>query len=596
MAFNSQISQQIAYPTRRLALVSTTAAGALAVLNGLASFQTISPVGSVFANITSPSLVYTIAIAIVSILVAVTFAAGWRTRAAQPYVARLSLVTGVLLLLHIGLSFFNARLGFGIFTPIAQLSTSLALVAALLAIALSNPDTTDRPVKAAQQRFRRSLVALAVAFYAVMIVGGFVTSTGAIRACAGDFPLCNGSIFPDQLVSLAGLQQVHRFTVLFVAFLIGSLFWQIARSRWQHAGIRMLSLALLVSFICQILSGAAFLFLPGVAIVAVVHQIFGTAAWASLIALACVAWHIPAEIRAVPQPVARPVWRQTIDDYIKLTKPGVISLLLLTTLATMYIAGTPSLWLVFWTMVGGYLSAGGANAINCYIDRDVDVLMGRTARRPIPSNRINPIHALMFGISLGIGSFVLMTVFVNLLSAALSLFALLFYVLVYTSWLKRTSMQNIVIGGAAGAIPPMIGWAAVTNNLSLLSLFLFLIIFYWTPPHFWALALIRRDDYARAGIPMLPVVQGDAETKKQILLYSILMIAITLLPTPLRLLGPIYLVGALVLGGIHMRYVMQLMSESANGSAWKLYRFSLLYLALLFCVMVLDAVVMRAMV
>lgn len=575
---------------RRLALAGTAAAGVLAVVSGIAGMRG-AQAGSTPAAVPN-GIIYWAAVLLAALFVVATAVLGWRARAAQPRLARLSLLTGALLIAHVALGIAAARLELPALTAVVQLSTALALVAVLLAVALGHAEAAAGPVKAGQQRFRRSLLTAGGAFYAVMLVGGLVTSTGATTACGQGFPLCNGTLLPPDLLSLAGLQQIHRVSVLIVALLLLSLLWQLARSRWANGTVRALSLALAGSFIGQVASGAAFVIFPGAALLALLHQIFGTAAWASLVALALVAWHVPGTSRITQ--AAQPAWRQTLNDYLKLTKPGVISLLLLTTLATMYIAGSPSLWLVFWTMVGGYLSAGGANAINCYIDRDVDVLMGRTARRPIPSNRINPTHALIFGVALGVLSFVLMVAFVNLLSAALSLFALLFYVLVYTSWLKRSSTQNIVIGGAAGAIPPMIGWAAVTGDVSLLSLFLFLIVFYWTPPHFWALALIRRDDYARAGIPMLPVVQGEGETKKQILLYSLIMIAITVLPTPLRLLGPIYLVGALVLGGIHMRYVMQLMGEAANGSAWKLYRFSLLYLALLFGVMVLDAVVMRA--
>jgi protoheme IX farnesyltransferase len=311
-----------------------------------------------------------------------------------------------------------------------------------------------------------------------------------------------------------------------------------------------------------------------------------------MVALILAAWNVPAQPRAV-RTETLPRWRQVLDDYYKLTKPGVISLLLLTTLTTMYVAGQPSLALVFWTMLGGYLMAGGANAINCYLDRDVDVLMGRTARRPIPSNRINATHALIFGLALGTLSFVIFGLFVNLLSASLSLFALLFYIFIYTKWLKRTSTQNIVIGGAAGAIPPMIGWTAVTGQISLLPILMFVIIFYWTPPHFWALALIRRDDYARAGIPMLPVVMGEQETKRQILLYTIIMIVTTLLPFFFQLLGPIYLVSALALNAIFLADTLRLIRATGTTGAWKLYKYSLLYLALLFAAMVLDAQVLR---
>jgi protoheme IX farnesyltransferase len=285
-----------------------------------------------------------------------------------------------------------------------------------------------------------------------------------------------------------------------------------------------------------------------------------------------------------------------VRDYVTLMKPRIISLLLLTTLAAMFVAAHKPLspWLVLWTMIGGALAAGGANAINMFLDRDVDALMGRTSRRPLPSSRITPVRALAFGLALNLLAFAVLALGANLLAAALAIGGSVYYVLVYTRMLKRTTPHNIVIGGAAGAAPPLVGWAAVTGDLSLGALFLFAIIFYWTPPHFWALALLRRADYARAGIPMLPVARGVAETKWQILLYTVMLIAVSVLPTPLRIMGPLYLVLALLLGARFLQYAIRLFRESGTASAWALYKYSLLYLALLFGAMVLDHMVMLA--
>ncbi len=291
-------------------------------------------------------------------------------------------------------------------------------------------------------------------------------------------------------------------------------------------------------------------------------------------------------------------WRAIVKDYVTLTKPRIISLLLLTTLVPMVLAheGPVSLQMLgvmLWTLVGGALAAGGSGAINMYLDRDVDAVMSRTRQRPIPDDRIPPRHALIFGVALNFLAFVILYFAANLLAAVLAMVGTAYYILIYTRWLKRTSTQNIVIGGAAGAIPPLVGWAAITGRIDWMPLLLFSIIFYWTPPHFWALALLRRTEYARAGIPMLPVVRGEAETKWQILLYTLLMIAITLLPTPLRLAGPLYLVSALVLGAIFLRDAYRLFREPGTTTAWKLYKYSLLYLALLFAALVVDHMIMR---
>lgn len=286
-------------------------------------------------------------------------------------------------------------------------------------------------------------------------------------------------------------------------------------------------------------------------------------------------------------------WRTLVRDYVTLTKPRIISLLLLTTLVPMLLAYKgPFSWsfvgVIWWTLLGGALAAGGAGAINMYMDRDVDALMSRTRQRPIPNERVSPQNALIFGLTLNVIAFLVLYLAANLLAATLAMIGTLYYVIIYTRWLKRTSTQNIVIGGAAGAIPPLVGWAAVTGRLDWTPLLLFAIIYYWTPPHFWALALLRRTEYARAGIPMLPVVRGEAETKLQILLYSLLLIALSLLPTPLGMAGPWYFVAAVVLGGIFLRDAYQLYRESGTTKAWKLYKYSLLYLALLFAALVVD--------
>jgi protoheme IX farnesyltransferase len=291
---------------------------------------------------------------------------------------------------------------------------------------------------------------------------------------------------------------------------------------------------------------------------------------------------------AAALPVARPGARQVVRDYVTLTKPKVQSLLLLTTVTTMYIAGDPSLGLVLVTLIGGSLSAGGAGAVNHWYDRDIDAQMERTADRPVPSGRVPPHHALIFGCVLAALAVVVLTIGANPLAAALSFSGFAGYVLVYTVWLKRRTPQNIVIGGAAGAVPPLVAWAATTGELTGLAFYLFAIVFFWTPPHFWALSLLMKDEYARVGVPMLPVVRGEAETRRQILLYSVLLYAVTQLPFSAGGFGIIYLVSSLALNGVFIGFAYRLTRRADRKSALRLYLFSLLYLALLFAAMLLD--------
>ena len=280
--------------------------------------------------------------------------------------------------------------------------------------------------------------------------------------------------------------------------------------------------------------------------------------------------------------------RASVNAYIGLMKPHVTVLLLGTTLAAMAVAGMPSLPVVLATLLGGALAAGSANALNCYWDRDIDQVMSRTRSRALPSHKVGEKQALVFGLSLGIASFLLLSLVVNLLAALLALSAILFYVGVYTMWLKRTTPQNIVIGGAAGAVPVLVGWAASTGTVSLAAVWMFLIIFLWTPPHFWALSLVLRKDYDRAGVPMLPVVSGERETHQQIILYTLLLLAASCVLVTTQVVGMLYFASAVILGGGMLVLAVMLAREKTLASARRLFWFSNYYLALLFAIMVVD--------
>ncbi|HJW84051.1 MAG TPA: heme o synthase, partial [Anaerolineae bacterium] len=283
--------------------------------------------------------------------------------------------------------------------------------------------------------------------------------------------------------------------------------------------------------------------------------------------------------------------RSTVGRYVRLSKPWIVVLLLITTLASMLIAGRGSAPapLIVFTLLGGALASSGANAINSFIDRDIDAVMNRTRVRPIPRDQIEPGRALLYGLGASAAAFAVLALFVNLLAAVLSLFGVIYYVFVYTRWLKRTTPHNIVIGGIAGAIPPLVGWAAVAGRLDLLALYLFLIVFYWTPPHTWAMAILFRGDYERASVPMLPVVRGEPETRRHIWLYSLQLVAVTLLIFAFRMLGWVYLALALMLNALFLWYAFRLTREMDKPAARRLYRFSQVYLALLFAAMVIDA-------
>ncbi|WP_353268446.1 heme o synthase [Gemmatimonas sp.] len=298
--------------------------------------------------------------------------------------------------------------------------------------------------------------------------------------------------------------------------------------------------------------------------------------------------------KQVPAPADTPLSR----DLVALTKPRIISLLLVTTAAPMYAAGSPSLWTVLLVMVGGYLMAGGANAVNMYIDRDIDDVMARTRLRPIPSGRMTPTQVLAFGVFCATLATWMLAHFVNVLTAGLALAGFYFYVFIYTRILKRTSPQNIVIGGAAGAFPPLVGWAAVTGTLDVTALCLFLIVFYWTPPHFWALALLKQVDYGRAKVPMAPLVWGERETMNQMVWYTVILLVLTVMPVLYGAFGLFYLASAIVLNALLLWGVLKVRiaavrSQPWTAPAWWVYKYSLLYLALLFVAMGVDRALAR---
>ncbi len=484
----------------------------------------------------------------------------------------------------------------------AHLATALVIFAMLITIAvLAGKAKPSKEHPARTRRFARLAITNALLVYGLMLSGSYVTNSSAAFVCSG-WPLCGTAA--SGAAHLVDINIFHRIVATFVGLvLIWTLISALRRYRVAR-GQAIVALVAGVLFVCQAGVGALIVLLKNQDFIQGLHLPLATAVWGMLVVLAGLAVRqlraAPqgAELEALEQEYERekkevgPI-RTTISSYIDLMKPHVTVLLLGTTVAAMAIAkqGLPPLGLVFATLLGGAMSAGSANCINCYIDRDIDQIMGRTQRRSLPSGRVQPNQALIFGLALGIGSFVILAAFVNMLSALLATSAILFYVFVYTIWLKRSSAQNIVIGGAAGAVPVLVGWAAATNTITLPAIWLFAIIFYWTPPHFWALSLLIQKDYEKASIPMLPVVMGERETRKQILLYSLLLLAVTMVLFAMRAMGLFYLVCALVLGGILVYMAVRLIRDQSKKWARTLFWYSNCYLAMIFAVMVVDRVI-----
>ena len=438
------------------------------------------------------------------------------------------------------------------------------------------------------EMFRRVAEITALVVFAVALSGAMVRAVGASWACGDAFPGCNGlGALPFGREPLADVQLYHRLLAYVALGLAAWLSVEVFRTQRAVAGLVPGALVLFGLILADAAIGALYVSVGTPPLLDVTHTAATLATWSAAIGLVVLSHGHAASLSATR---TRVPWLA----YIQLTKPRVMSLLLATTAAAMVIAarGMPDLTTLIATLLGGALMSGGAGAINHYVDRDIDPLMGRTAWRPIPSGVISPHSALRFGIGLSIVATAVFLLFVNPLAAVLAIVGLLGYVFIYTLWLKRSTPSNIVIGGAAGAIPPLVGWAAVTNEIgSLTAWYLFAIIFFWTPPHFWALSLLIRKHYERAGIPMLPVVRGEDETRRQIVLYALLMVVLTLVLSPFGMMGKIYFAAAAVLGALFIRNALQLWRRPSPQAARRLYLYSILYLFALFAAMAVDRVV-----
>jgi protoheme IX farnesyltransferase len=418
---------------------------------------------------------------------------------------------------------------------------------------------------------------------AVLLIGAYVRGAHASLVFL-DWPLMDGTIVPRLGGEAALVTFLHRGLAAVAVVLGGMLAFRSRRS--PHRSIRLLGWAAFGLLLLQAGIGGAVV-LTRLAPVAVAgHVAGGSLAWAALVALLTV----DGRLRRRAEGGERPTARQVAGAYAQLMKPDIIVLLLITTVPTMILAagGLPPAGLIAATLVGGTMAAGGANALNHYFDRDIDEVMARTRSRPIPAHAIAPDRAAWFGASLSGLSFVWLATTVNLLAATLALSAIAFYVGVYTLWMKRSTPQNIVIGGAAGAVPVLVGWAAVTGTVGLPAWLLFAVVFFWTPPHFWALSMKYAGDYAEAGVPMLVVVRGGRETAVQIVLYAIQTVAVSLLLAPAAGMGPTYLFAAGALGAAFVWYAAGVLRGGTTRAAMHLFTFSITYLALLFGAVALD--------
>jgi protoheme IX farnesyltransferase len=416
-----------------------------------------------------------------------------------------------------------------------------------------------------------------------LTVGGRLVALYANNLTCVTWPLC----IPNDGSGLA--QLFHRISAALSSVLILALLFHAWRTQRDHRLILPVTTTSAVLFFAQAFVGAIQVTRGFPIYLLVLHSLTAVVLWVAMVALVVIAgFYAKDSVEFPPLDV-----RQRLKDFITLTKPIIVLLLLVTTFAGMVAGGKawPSFSIALWTMLGGALAAGGSGAINQYIDRDLDKNMQRTAKRPMAIGRMMPAEGLSFGLTLCIVSFYIMAGFVNLLAAFLSLAGIIYYVFLYSVWLKKATVQNIVIGGGAGAIPPLVGWAAATGRLDIPALILFLIVFMWTPPHFWALAIVRRKDYERAGVPMLPVIRGETETRKQVLIYTLELVAVTFLLPIFKYTGAIYLVSAVILGGILIFYAWRVFKTEGNKTAWMMYRYSSMYLMFLFLALMVDALV-----
>jgi protoheme IX farnesyltransferase len=497
----------------------------------------------------------------------------------------------------------------GLDPAVITLHFAAAFIVLALSVAITTLALLDRPrTGGGDPGFIRLAWWTAGATYALLLIGTYVRAEGAGLAFR-DWPLMGGRLVPSLTVAGAVEMFLHRGLAVAVTALVTWLAVR-ARTARPRSGLLVtltsLAVALLVT---QVVLGGVNVVTELATIPRAAHVGVSALIWASVVAIVVVARREPQagertqDEREDAEPMGAPredpssgddgSVRDTVSAYVALTKPRIIVLLLITTVPAMILAaaGMPPMWLILATLLGGTAAAGSANAINMYLDRDIDELMRRTRRRPLPRHRVAPEAALRFGFVLGAVSFAFLALVVNVLAAVLALAAIAFYVFVYTMWLKRSTDQNIVIGGAAGAAPVLVGWAAVTGTLAWPAWVLFAVVFVWTPPHFWALAMKVREDYAAAGIPMMPVIRGGDETRRQILRYSLVLFGVTLLLVPVASMGPIYLTTAVVLGGVFVYRALELRRTRSDAKAWRLFRYSVVYLAALFGAVALDALV-----
>ncbi|MBA3876388.1 MAG: protoheme IX farnesyltransferase [Anaerolinea sp.] len=524
----------------------------------------------------------------------------------------------------------TVRLGNSGESVTAHLAAAMVLVGVLVYLLVRSSYPARIGGRGGSQRFTLLAAFAAAATFVLLLFGSNVTARNAGLVFL-DWPLMSGGIYPfdpsipKDVAVLYAANALHRYAagiVFLVILAVAVVAWRTQRAR---PGLRAMAVGIFALYFVQVVVGGLQVLTLLSDWTQTLHLALGTLIWGGTVALTVSSYYTArtetaagwvaaghggdgtgarTEPGAVSGPATATSTTDTIRAYVALTKPRIIELLLVTTVPAMVLATRdvpgiqPMDWLrlTFWTLIGGSLAAGAANAINQYLDRDIDERMARTRRRPLPAHQVTPEGAMVFGIMLAAISVALMAAFVNLVAAFLTLLAIAFYVVVYTIMLKRSTPQNIVIGGAAGALPPVIGWAAVTGGVGLPAIMLFLLIFYWTPPHFWALALRIRTDYAAAGVPMLPVVRGIVETSRQIALYTVLLVAVSLVFAVVAQMGLVYLAAAVVLGAVFLWRAFRLWREGAapeasTAQAIRLYRFSISYLTLLFVAVAVDAVV-----
>ena len=482
----------------------------------------------------------------------------------------------------------------------AHLASAMAFVGLQIwMLARSGYDETLAGIRRASGSVVAPIVA-AGAIYALLLFGSNVTGTDT-GLLYPDWPLMGGTLFPP-ITELSTPMIVHRYATAIVALILISALWIVRREKGSPARVRQLLTYAAAVFAVQCVIGAVQIFTKLAPWTQTLHVALATVIWILTVGAASIAL-LEGRVAGGSSPGGSKrselTLRETIFAYVALTKPRIVELLLITTVPAMLLAahGFPPLTLIAATLIGGTLSAASANVFNCIIDADIDAKMARTAARPLVTGRISIGAALLFASILGVASFLFLAFTTTMMAAFVSLLAIAFYVLIYTLILKRSTPQNIVIGGAAGALPPVIGWAAVTGDISLVPILLFALVFYWTPPHFWALALRIGSDYAAAGVPMLPVTAGPAETARQIWLYTILLVVMSLMLWVVAGMGLVYLGAAIVGGGIFLLRAWRLRSDVLGDGllrgATRLYRYSISYLTLIFAAIAIDSILPR---